>query len=137
MTSRGPGAARRPGPAGRSVEGDGVEKRLGEADGILVSRLTAHPYVNPARRDLVRPYRLGENGCLAEAWSGHKQRYGPVPATLEQPDKPHARYFDVEGTRQAGRPGQQRQGGRRRSGGPTVGRQRLGRRIWSVHRVHD
>ena len=117
------------GPAGTPVEGHGVQKRLGKADGIFVCRLTAHPHVNPARRDLVSPYRLGENGCLAEARSCHEQRYRPVPATLEQPDEPHARYFDVEGTRQAGRPGQQRQGARRLSDGPTAGRQGLGRRI--------
>ena len=123
-------------PAGTSAGGHGVEKRRGEADGIFVGRLTAHPHVNPARRDLVRPYRLGQNGCLAEPRPGDEQRHGPVPAALEQLDEPQARYLDVQGTRQAGRTGQQRQGGRRLSGGQTAGRPGLVNRSWSVHRVH-
>src|SRR5262249_57171423 len=79
------------GPAGTSAGGDGVEKDVGEADGIFVCRLTAHPCVNPARRDLVSPHRLGENGCLAEARPRDEQRHWPVPAALEQPDEPKAR----------------------------------------------
>ena len=53
--------------AGSSVGGHGVEERRGEADGIFVCRFAAQPHVNPAWRGLVSPYRLGQNGRLAEA----------------------------------------------------------------------
>ena len=125
------------GPAGTSAVGHGVEKRCGEKDGIFVCRLTAHPHVNPARRDLVGPYRLSQDGGLAEARPRNEQRHGPVPAALEQPDEPQPRYLDVQGTRQAGRAGQQRHGGRRLSGGQMTGCHGLVSRSWSIHRVHD
>ena len=106
------------GRAGTAVDRHGVEKRRGEADGIFVRRLTAHPHVNPARRDLVSPHRLSQNGCLTEPRPRDEQRHWPVPAALEQTDEPRAQYLDVQGTRQAGRAPWARQP------------------IWSVYRVH-
>ena len=103
--------ARGNGTRGNGTGADGAEEGPGEAGRIFVCRLAAHPDVDPARRDLVRPYRLGQDGGLAEARSRHEQRHRPVPAALEQPDEPQARKLDIQDARQGHRLGHQRSGG--------------------------
>lgn len=76
--------------------GEGVQERPRQPARVFMVGLAAHPRVDPARLEEVRPHRLSQRGRLAESWSRDNKSDRPRPAFPQAVNQPQPRQLDVK-----------------------------------------